>query len=117
MHLRVPTASAPPPCPFTQGSLELRDHREGEGRAPHLCTVLMARHFTTSLPQAAAQGEAEHYCFEFSPGEICDVRVVQIEASEELREVLVRAVSVRRDIPRGSKQEALQAILSRQVFD
>lgn len=77
----------------------------------------MAHHFTTSLPQAAAPGGAEHWCFEFSPGEICDVRVVEVEASEELGEVLVRAVSVRRDIPRGGKQKALQAIFSREIFD
>ena len=85
--------------PSHEGLLELGDHREQEGRAPHLCTAFTAHRFTTSLPRAAAQGGAEHCCLEFSPGKICDVRVVQIEASEELREVLVRAVSVRRDIP------------------
>ena len=79
--------------------------------------MFVVHRFTTSLPQAAAQGGAEHCCFELSPGEICDMRVVQVEGSEELGEVLVRVVSVRSDIPRGSKQEALQAVLNRQVFD
>lgn len=99
MYLQVPADNTLPPCPYTQGSLELGDHREGEGRAPHLCAAFVAHHFTTSLLQAAAQGGAEHCCFEFLPGEICDLWVVQIEASEELREVLVRPVSIRRDIP------------------
>lgn len=103
--------------PFYVGFPSTQAPQEGVGRAAHLCTAFMARHFTTSLPQAAAQGGAEHCCFEFSPGEICDVRVVQVEASEKLGEVLVRAVPVRRDIPRGGKQEALQAVLSREVFD
>lgn len=43
--------------------------------------------------------------------------VVQIEASEELGEVLVGAVSIRRDFPRRGKQEVFHAILSREILD
>lgn len=74
-----------------------------EERAPHLCTVLMADNFTTSLALAAAL---------LSPGEIRDVWVVEVEASEELREVLVGSVSVGSHVPGGGEQESLQTILS-----
>lgn len=43
--------------------------------------------------------------------------VVQVEASEELGEVLVRAVPIRRDFPRGGKQEVFHTILSREILD
>lgn len=103
--------------PLYMGLHQTRVHREREEHTPHLCSVLTAPYFTASPPQAAARGGAELCCFEFSPGEIGDEGVVQIEGSEEFGKVLVGAVSVRRDIPRGGEQEVLQAVLSRQVFD
>lgn len=78
-----------------QVGLPLSQRTQGrEGQAPHLCTVLMNNNFTTSLAQVAAL---------FSPGEIRDVWVVEVEASEELGEVLVGPVSVGSHIPGGGE--------------
>lgn len=34
MQLQVSAASAQPPCPYTWGSLQLGDHREGKDKLP-----------------------------------------------------------------------------------
>lgn len=68
----------------------------------------MTNNFTTSLAQVAAL---------LSPGEVCDVWVIEVEAPEELGEVLVGPVSVRNHIPGGGEQEPLQTVLSREIFD